>query len=108
MRLRNVGFAVLAVMLFTGAANQRLQWLTKKGAKPYDRVLGRVSGGDFITCNRSTVKMSEIEGPVLSDSNSMSCPSNHGYSANVDGSGGDDPAGRERETIKRLMEKSKP
>jgi hypothetical protein len=56
----------------------------------------------------ATVKMSEIEGPVLSDSNAMNCPSNHGYSADVDGGGGDDPAAREREKIKRLMEKSKP
>jgi hypothetical protein len=111
MRMRNVCFAVIAVMLFSGAAGPKAQWLTKKGAKPDDRVLGRAYGGDFVTCNRVTVKMAEIADVVLVDTN-MSCPSNHPYSASIDGGGGDDgseaKAKADRDKIERLKQKSKP
>jgi hypothetical protein len=110
MRMRNVCFAVIAVMLFSGATSQRAQWLTKKGARPDDRVLGRASGGDFITCNRVTVKMAEIEDYLLVDTN-MSCPSNHPYSADIDGGGDDGSAAKakaDRDKIERLKQKSKP
>ena len=109
MTLKSVCVMTAAMVLasFASALSNQNQWLSRKGASPNDRVLGRVDGGNFITCNRRTVKMAEITDVTLMPANGLRCPS-AGFAASVDG--GDDGAQearekKEDEILKRLKEK---
>lgn len=64
---------LVPLLLITALSAFGEQWLTTKGARPSDRLLGKVNGGTFTTCRGTKVPLSSIPNRVLTEAN-QTCP----------------------------------